>query len=349
MNSRRCSCRLRTSKLGDYVAVRYGGIWPAAPASLPVPVARRNYGSEKSIHVPTVMTNELAFLLGAYMAEGHTTLSTWTVVITNSVPNVLKRVQRVLESEFGLQSRITSHGGRCPSVVTSSKRLVELMLKLGCGTRSSEKRVPQVIQQSTREHVLAFLQGVALDAYTTTRGLPRWAICLDTAAGISDLQDLVTRLGIANAQIAKWNKTYEKHYFELYAPGRSGQEPSRLAPFLEPDKFERALRYQAMAITGSDPNDVIPGARGQEICDSIPRGYGGRAGMGTGRQRFRSLCDKRTRHVTRASVLRAMEAGARVPDWLRRVATDDNIRFAPVVSVGEDILTRPLRPTAALL
>ena len=36
--------------------------------------------------LPEEMTAELAFLLGAYAAEGHTTRSNWTITITNSVP-----------------------------------------------------------------------------------------------------------------------------------------------------------------------------------------------------------------------------------------------------------------------
>ena len=52
------------------------------------------------------MTEELAFLLGAYAAEGHTTRSNWTISITNSVPEVLERVRQAWQDLFGLQARI---------------------------------------------------------------------------------------------------------------------------------------------------------------------------------------------------------------------------------------------------
>lgn len=321
---------------GDYVGIAYGWEWPTEPAALPTATARKSYGSEKSIKVPTAMTTELAFLLGAYMSEGHTSVSNWSVFITNSVPEVLQRAAAAWASEFGLRSRIDKSGDRCPTLVTSSKRLVEFMAQLGCGTRSSEKRVPPVITQSTQDHVLAFLQGVALDAYTTTATTTKWAICLDTAAGISDLQDLVTRLGVPNAQVAKWNKAYEKYYFELYCPGRSGQEMSRLVPFLEPDKAARAHQYQQATIVRSGASDVVPGISGKNLYDSIPPGRSGRNGRGTGRQRFRSLCDGRTRHLSRTSIEGAIAAGASAPDWLVDLLATD-IRFAPVTAIGDSV------------
>lgn len=314
---------------GDFVGITYGGTWPAVPSRLPRPSQRPRRGTEKEILLPESMTDDLAFFLGAYFSEGHGNQSNWSIVITNSVDSVLERVQAACESVFGLPGRIVHPPARCPYFVVASKRLVEFLKELGCGTRASEKRVPSVVTHSTRHGVVAFLQGAALDAYTTCHGLPRWAICLDSATGINDLQDLVTRLGIPNAQIAKWNEEYEKHYFELYMPGRAGQAFSRLVPFLEPDKHARALEFQKMEITGADWTDVIPGIRGQEVYDLIPRGRPGRSGNGTGRRAFRHLCDKRTRHVTRASIMRAQGVGAALPAWLVQIL-EQQVRFVPV-------------------
>lgn len=272
--------------------------------------------------------------LGAYFSEGHTNLSNWTVVITNSVDRVLEQVQRACFATFGLPGRIVHRADKCPGFVVASKRLVEFLTLLGCGGRASEKRVPEVIAGSTREHVIRFLQGAALDAYTCCGTLPRWAICLDSHAGIDDLQDLVTCLGIPNAQIAKWNKDYQKHYYELYASGRDGQVLSQLVPFLEPYKEVRAQEFRKLTSVGRDWSDVIPGLRGTELYDLIPRGQSGRNGVGTGRQRFRYLRDARTRHITRASVLRAAEAGAVLPPWLEHLV-ESTKRFYPVIGVGD--------------
>src|SRR5262249_61041091 len=98
-------------------------------------------------------------------------------------------------SEFGLKARLTSEAGRCPAVVVSSKTVVEFMAALACGSRASEKRIPDVVLRSPREMVLSFLQGLALDAYVTTKTAPKWAICLYSRGLLDDLQAVRNNLG----------------------------------------------------------------------------------------------------------------------------------------------------------
>ncbi|GAA1139635.1 hypothetical protein GCM10009606_19090 [Nocardioides aquiterrae] len=301
---------------------------------MPLPDRRRCRGSEKTIVYPEKLTTELAFLLGAYLSEGHTTRSNWSVIITNSVMDVLERAQQAWFDTFGLEARITHQPGRCTGLVVSSKRLVEYMDALGCGSRAANKCVPSVIMDAGRREVLAFLQGAALDAYTTHQYAAKWGICLESHRAIDDLQDLLTKLGVANAQIAKWNSDMQKHYYELYAAGGQGQRLCDLVPFLEPDKHAAAQRYLARTF-GPSATDVVPGVSGAELYRLIPPGRPGANGRGTGRQRFRHLCDSRTRHVTRSSVERAADAGARLPEWLRAVLRDE-VRFAEVTCVGSE-------------
>jgi len=250
-------------KAGDLLGLRYGAYgWPTSPASLPQLPDRRPYGSEKAVTLSTAMTVELAFLLGAYASEGHTTRSNWSVIVTNSVLDILQRVQEAWASCFGLTARITHQTDRCPGVVVSSKRLVEFLELLGCGSRASDKAIPDVVMASTREHVLAYLQGLALDGYTANTGAGKWAICLESSRLIDGMQELLTRLGIVNAQIKKFSRRTGKTYFELYAAGPWGQELCRLVPFLEPDKAARAAKrshvYRRLN-GGCHPRDV--GAR----------------------------------------------------------------------------------------
>lgn len=317
-------------RVGDWVGVTYGGGWPAAPAPVPQPSYGPIRGSEKAITVPRAMTHDLAFLLGAYLAEGHTTRSNWSVILTNSVIEVLEKAQAAWRDVFGLNSRITRQPGRCTGLVVSSKRLVEFMDGLAVGSRAANKAVPKCILDGSREHALAFLQGAALDAYTTTRTASKWAICLESSKAIDGLQDMVTKLGVTNAQIPKFNWQMNKTYYELYAPGLAGQELCRLVPFLEPDKEDRARAYLA-AVMGPGTADVIPGLEGRKLYDMVPTGKGGRNGGG-GRQRLRYLRDPRTTRVCRSSVRRAREAGAALPDWLDRLV-ESTVRFTPVVDV----------------
>ena len=72
---------------------------------------------------------------------------------------------RPWRSEFGLKARIVRQAASAPSVVVASKTLVEFLHYLGCGgagvRQAHTRRRPAV----TRDMVLAFLQGLALDAY----------------------------------------------------------------------------------------------------------------------------------------------------------------------------------------
>jgi hypothetical protein len=321
-------------KAGDFLGLRYGAYrWPTSPTPLPQLPDRRPYGREKAVTLPTVMTAELAFLLGAYASEGHTTRSNWSVIVTNSVLDILQRVQEAWASCFGLTARITHQADRCPGVVVSSKRLVEFLELLGCGSRASDKAIPDVVMASTREHVLAYLQGLAFDGYTANTGAGKWAICLESDGLIDGLQELLTRLGVVNAQIGKLSRQTGKTYFELYAAGPWGQEVCRLVPFLEPDKAVRAALYLARTYSGVSAADVIPGLSGSELYQLIPRGRNGRNGRGTGRQQFAYLLDRRTKHISRATVARVRAtAGVSLPEWLEEVL-DDSIHFAPLISI----------------
>ncbi len=257
---------------GDHVAIQYGAeLWAATPASLRDIRVSRPYGSQKPVVLPEEMTAELAFLLGAYAAEGHTTRSNWTVTITNSVPEVLEQVRDAWQNVFGLAARITEQPGKCPGVVVSSKCVVEFMAALGCGSRSSDKRIPDAVLRSPREMVLAFLQGLALDAYVVTGNAAKWAICLDSAPLLDDLQAVMTNLGVMHSRIAKHNKEYDKSYDEVYAAGLQGQLMCSLVPFPEPDKAERAARYLAQRCSAGT-SDVVPGISGRDLYDLIPAG-----------------------------------------------------------------------------
>jgi ribonucleoside-diphosphate reductase alpha chain len=320
---------------GDAVALQYGAeLWSSTPPGLRGISVSQPYGCQKQVSLPTEMTEELAFLLGAYAAEGHTTASNWAITITNSVPEVLERVRRAWESEFGLEARITTDPGRCPAVVVSSKTAVEFMAALGCGSRASEKRIPDVMLRSPREMVLSFLQGLALDAYVTTKTAPKWAICLDSRGLLDDLQAVMTNLGVMSGRVTKHNKVNGKDYDEVYAAGLQGQLMASLVPFLEPDKAAAAAGYLQMDL-GSGTADVVPGVTGRELYQLIPLGRQGRDHVLSWRNQFTFLLDPRTQRVTRSTLERVSTVpGVKLPGWLRQVL-DGNLHFSPVTSVAD--------------
>ena len=319
---------------GEYVATQYGDdMWSSQPAQLHDFQQSPPHGSQKGIRIPPEMTSDLGFFLGAYASEGHTSRSTYSVVITNSVESVLERVLDAARSAFGLEGRIVRQSQKCPNVTFSSKTLVEFLEYLGCGSRASQKRIPDAVLGSTREHVLAFLSGLFLDAYVTTEKACKWAICLDSAALLDDLQAVLTNLGIVHGRIEKYNRQYDKSYGEVYAAGRQAQKLLALVAFPEPLKLARAWTVLSGTFAQSTA-DVIPGIDGRELYEMIPRGKSGRAGAGTRvRSNYTRLLDSRTQHVSWETVRRLGEE-IELPPWLDEIV-NRNLHFSPVESVAD--------------
>jgi ribonucleoside-diphosphate reductase alpha chain len=320
---------------GDSVALQYGAeLWASTTPSLRGISVSPRHGSQKLVVLPDEMSEDLAFLLGAYASEGHTTRSNWTITITNSVPEVLGRVQRAWMSLFGLRARITADPGKCPSVVVSSKTVVEFLDALGCGSRASDKRIPGVVLRSPREMVLAFLQGLALDAYVTTRTAPKWAICLDSRGLLDDLQAVMTNLGVMSGRVTKHNPLNGKDYDEVYAAGTQGQLMASLVPFAEPDKAARVAAYLRMDLK-SGTSDIVPGITGRELYQLIPLTKRGREHVSSWRNQFTFLLDHRTQHVTRSTLERVSTLpGVELPGWLHHIL-EGNLHFSPVAAVAD--------------
>jgi hypothetical protein len=87
---RLCAVDVRDLVAGDWVGLSYGtaDAFPQEPVFLGTFALSTSYGSQKTIRVPDVLDEDLALLLGMYASEGHTSRTTWSVVITNSVAAV---------------------------------------------------------------------------------------------------------------------------------------------------------------------------------------------------------------------------------------------------------------------
>jgi hypothetical protein len=322
---------------GDWVALSYESraSFPRKQVALGAFSLSKPYGSQNRIWVPEMLDENLALLLGMYASEGHTSGATWSIVITNSVPDVLERAVALWHSCFGVEARIATQRDRCGSVIAASKSAVEVLRELGCGKRASEKRVPREVMNSPRSVVLAFLRGMWLDAYTSVAGMPRWGLCLDSRPLLDDVQTLLRRLGIVTGRVTKYNRKYGKSYDEIYATSDHAKALVRLVPFMEPDKAAAAKRLLASEVDARrNGADVVPLVHGSVLYANIPKGCSGRSGSGSGvALRWRSLSDKRTVWPSRHIVQRIAEAGYRLPPDVQRVL-DDRLHFSPVVSTG---------------
>jgi adenosylcobalamin-dependent ribonucleoside-diphosphate reductase len=328
--------RLDELQAGEHVATQYGdNLWATAPASFEDFVPSPSYGSQKAVSIPREMDTRLAFFLGAYAAEGHTSRSTWTVIISNADEAVIPLIVDAAQVAFGVRPKVVRQPGKCPSIMLSSKRVVEFLDYLGCGDRASNKRIPDAILRSPQAMVLRFLDGLCLDAYITIGGMAKWGICLDSEGLLDDLQAILTNLGIVHSRITKQAPLYEKTFDEVYTAGREAQRLVAMLDFAEPHKALRASELRAREFDQS-PWDIVPGVSGRELYGMLPQGRSGRQGRGTGTSRtFSYLKDERTQNVSRTSLERvATIEGVELPDWLD-VVLERNLHFSPVMSVQD--------------
>ncbi len=325
--------RLDELKAGDHVATQYGeDVWSSQPASLTGFQRSVAHGSQKVVRIPSAMTHDLAFFLGAYAAAGHVSRSNWTIHLSNADAEVLARLQALSQSVFGVSARVRRQPDRCPCVELASKTVVELLDDLACGDRASRKRIPDAVLRSPRSMVLAFLGGLSLDSYMPSN-LPKWAICQESPRLLDDLQAVLTNLGIVHSRISKYNAKYHKSFDEVSAHGRQAQAFVRMLAFPEAHKRVRAAEIAAAEL-GDGTADIVPGLSGRDLYALLPKGRGGYPGRGTDvARRFSYLRDDRTTAVSRASLERvAAVPGIELPRPLRFVL-ERNLRFSPVVRV----------------
>jgi len=325
--------RLDEIEEGEYVATAYGAdLWSPIPARFDGFSPSAPYGNQKAVRIPSEMSAELAFLLGAYVAEGHVARSNWTVTITNADEGVLTRVAAAWNDLFGVVARVVRPDDRCPAVVVASKTVVEFLIHLGCGAGAYHKRIPDAVLQSPRSMVLAFLSGLFLDGYVSTGpGMDRMAICVASTGLLDDLQAVLTNLGVVHGRVTKHDATYDRDYDEVYAAGREAQRLARLVPFAEKAKADRVVDLLGRRY-GQSTADVVPGLDPRALHAMIPNGDRDPDGRKE-RGRFSFLLDPRTRHVSRRSLERvAALPTVDLPEWLHTIVAD-GLHFSPVASV----------------
>jgi hypothetical protein len=318
--------------VGDWVGLPYGAGFPERSVVLTAFPLVANYGNQNRIRVPEVLDEDLALLLGMYASEGHTARSNYSITITNSEDAVLERCVELWDRCFGLRARIAHPRDRCPAVVANSKSVTEIFAEHECGTRASDKRIPWAVLGSPLPVVQAFLQGLALDAFTSTTGHnAMWAICLDSTLLLDDLQLLLRWWGLRSGRISKYNPLYDKSYDQVFLCGVEAQHFLEAVPFLEPSKAASANRLLDMTFDARrNGADVVRLVHGSVLHALIPRGRSGRNGKGTRTSHWRSLCDKRTVWPSMAMVERLAATGVTLPTAVQR-ALDEHLHFSVVV------------------
>jgi hypothetical protein len=276
------------------------------------------------------VTEELAFFLGAYASGGSISKLTATVRISNADMSVLERVRDSALACFGSGAVIRTPGNRGCFVELASKTAVELLEYLGCGTRAADKRVPDAILQSPRATVLAFLQGLAIDARVGRGASPKWAIGVASPGLLDDLQALLANLGVLTDREARPGASDEKSSYDVSASGEHAKQMISLAPFLPPEKQSAAMEVLEGS-TSRSSGDVVPCVSGPQLLDLVRRAQSD----GHMAEELDFVVDWRARYASRQALERvAAIPGTGLPAKLKWVL-DLGLHFSPVVSVAD--------------
>ena len=306
--------RLDEIEEGESVALRYGAeLWSLLPARLDGFEAGE---VADAWQVPTEMSAELAFLLGAFAASGRISESTATVTISHPAQAVLDRLGGAWRSLFGLEARIVASDGRSPQVAVTSETAVAFLGFVAGKEKATFRRIPTAVLASPRDMVLAYLQGLLANATVArTAGAATVSIGLGSATLLDDLQSVLTNLGVVHRRLDS----------EVAVSGDSARDLFDLVPPVDPQVVVQAADVFAGRDLPGSAGDFVPNLSPRELYLLVPTEQ---------REEFAFLRDAKFRHVTRAT-LDAVAAlpGVSLPDWVATVVAD-SLHFSPVERVA---------------
>jgi ribonucleoside-diphosphate reductase alpha chain len=312
----------------DFVAIKLGtNLW--SENNVCINFEQGFYGYQKRIEIPTHMNVDLAVLIGIYMADGYIAQSNYTITITKNDFNILNKCKRIFKEQFNLDAKIKQDGHGTNCIAVSSKSLVELLNYLGCSGLSGDKEIPWSIMQSSIECIKSFIGGVWLDGYVTTpnkNNKSKIAICLKSEKFIQQLQIILNNFGINCSICDKWNKEYERFYFELNIVGKEANKFSELFKFEQKDKqklIELYIKNRIQHKNYRNTSDVFPCYKEKII--SILR-------------KKRSICKEYCTRATHKNKTLTWENAKKLYekhnlDFLKFIF-DNNIHFVPVKNIS---------------
>ncbi|NPA31473.1 MAG: hypothetical protein GXO37_05685, partial [Chloroflexi bacterium] len=228
--------RLDELKPGDMV-VLYAGQRRFGPAGGSLPrfsgVFRTN---SRRIRFPERMSEDLAFLLGAIVAEGAITIN--GVNISNTDRALLERLQGLAQQFFGIPGYIARDKRNQVLYLQLNSRALRhwLVADLGIEPGAANKAIPAAILQAAEDELAAFLRGLFLDAYMTQDGRT-FGITLASERLIRQLQVLLLNGGV----VATVRQTAERAW-NLTVQGQELENLAAWLGFVESWKNERLAR-----------------------------------------------------------------------------------------------------------
>ncbi len=242
-------------KKGDYAVIQMGQNFFGNKNKIE-PFYFEEKTTSKKHKLPKKLNEEFAFFLGCIISEGN--LEERFIRITNCDKNVLNKLIKISKKLFGLSGRVDiDKRNGVTSLVINSKKLVKFLEHLGISGNAPNKSIPKCIMQTNKKNIIAFLNGLFLDAYIATTIKNRFGICLASKNLINQLHVLLLNFGIISNMYKKYDKTYSRYYYELQVAGENFHKLMRIVNFDERHKKENAKKYSSYHYNVGF-NDVIP-------------------------------------------------------------------------------------------
>ena len=252
---------LNELRIGDIAVLERTSdlLWPETQLPLAAYLPDMSLRRVEAKQVPSDLTEDLAFILGALVAEG--TVKEREIEFCNSDPEFLDEFDRRWHRAFPdcrlhrFMRKPTSYGKQpYQTREIHSRYVVALLRNLGLApVRSQAKTIPETVLRSPRAVAATFVRAYIEGDGTITTSLPKMVelSCISTSERLIDqLQILLLRFGIASA------KRFDRHRqtYKLYVRGLenyrlfqerigfvSGRKQGKLAQAVKGDDKEYSI------------------------------------------------------------------------------------------------------------
>ena len=153
---------LKDLKVGDDVNVSIGlDIWPDKEIEMDIDhsLKRQNFSRSQYVTLPKTINNDVAYLMGSLIAEGH--MSGRRIIFTNQNDEYLKEIKDIWYKHFSKSLNISCRkDSDTKDIEMYSTTIIDYMEQAGMGQLKSEfKLIPWSILQSPKHIVSSFIAG----------------------------------------------------------------------------------------------------------------------------------------------------------------------------------------------
>lgn len=203
----------------------------------------------KQVKLPEILDEDVAEFMGMYYADGclSDTNGTFTICFTNGDSCVINRIQELSLRLFGIKAHVRDcHPHRNSfDIRISAKRLASIekafQLKRGC----TNKVIPDIILQSPRSVVIAFIKGMTLDSYFVEESNKKQLrFTVSNEQSLLQLQTLLLNLGIIGG--ARHLNTYTGNVYMLTLTNGEYLKFRDIVGFVQKKKY-KDFEYQRIS------------------------------------------------------------------------------------------------------